>query len=532
MTGNRFINAMSMASYGWMVSVCCPGVSTMAIAEFYTIAIKDGPLREEDNSGEEDDFDALLAASSFGSEQARTVREQTPPAVREHARRVLDGQEKRAPAGADVDDAVSGLVYGLARGVVPGPAELILASSTLTLQALHAALSDHGAAGSNRVVVVAVCQTSMLWPDHRARLLQALIDHDAFASLRHDVAWKIIDWTFDVPRPPRVLRQCAALAIEQIDISALACTWLAATRDEAAARSCMSGTGRGQARGRASAVTGILTGQWDSAAGTMALQGIHPQQKPPPALDAAPPRAALTAGPTRQTIADEIDTPAAPQHSARRVPAHTRRLPSRRRTAHRGPSAVTARKASRTAAPYARRLAIAVIAAAVVIAGVIGYARPLPSSTASTLPGQPSIQPLPPIPQIPPQAVGTTQVRMPSVVLFGSNSAALQPGADAVLGPIAHRARSLDLAVSITGYASPDGGTSAYNLALSAWRAAAVRDRLIALGLPAEQVVQVTGVGTAGESRSACFAHGHLDEVACAQLRRVVILLLPVKENP
>ena len=74
----------------------------------------------------------------------------------------------------------------------------------------------------SRLVILSACQTSVLWPDHRARLLQALIDHDAFAGLRHDVAWKIVDWTFDVPRPPRVLRQCAALAVEQIDFSALA----------------------------------------------------------------------------------------------------------------------------------------------------------------------------------------------------------------------------------------------------------------------------------------------------------------------
>ena len=95
MTGNRFINAMSTAGYGWVVSICWPDFHTMTIVDFYTmtIAIMDGPLREEDNSGEEDDFDALLAASSFGSEQARAIREQTPTAAREHARRVLDGQE-------------------------------------------------------------------------------------------------------------------------------------------------------------------------------------------------------------------------------------------------------------------------------------------------------------------------------------------------------------------------------------------------------------------------------------------------------
>ena len=101
------------------------------------------------------------------------------------------------------------------------------------------------------------------------------------------------------------------------------------------------------------------------------------------------------------------------------------------------------------------------------------------------------------------------------------------PSANSILRPIANRARSQDHSVSITGYASPDGGTGAYNLALSARRAAAVRDRLIALGLPAGQVGQVTGAGTAGASRAACLSHGQLDEAVCAQLRKVVIVLSP-----
>ena len=60
---------------------------------------------EEDNSSEEEDFDALLAASSFGSEQACAIREQTPPAAREHARRVLVGKEKSALVQPDLAPA-------------------------------------------------------------------------------------------------------------------------------------------------------------------------------------------------------------------------------------------------------------------------------------------------------------------------------------------------------------------------------------------------------------------------------------------
>jgi outer membrane protein OmpA-like peptidoglycan-associated protein len=43
---------------------------------------------------EGDDFDTLLAASSFGSEQARAIRGQAPAAAREPARRVLADEEK------------------------------------------------------------------------------------------------------------------------------------------------------------------------------------------------------------------------------------------------------------------------------------------------------------------------------------------------------------------------------------------------------------------------------------------------------
>lgn len=121
---------------------------------------------------------------------------------------------------------------------------------------------------------------------------------------------------------------------------------------------------------------------------------------------------------------------------------------------------------------------------------------------------------------------------MPDTLLFFFDSSALLPSADAILQPIAQRARSQDQVVSITGYASPDGGSSAYNLALSVRRAVAVRDRLITLGLPAGQIDQVTGVGTAGKSLAACLIQGQLDEAACAQLRKVVIVMSPASVNP
>jgi len=70
----------------------------------------------------DEDFDALLAASSLGSEQARAIRKQTPGAAREHARRVLERQEKCAPIEEDIDDeSANGPTYWLAHEMVSGP---------------------------------------------------------------------------------------------------------------------------------------------------------------------------------------------------------------------------------------------------------------------------------------------------------------------------------------------------------------------------------------------------------------------------
>jgi outer membrane protein OmpA-like peptidoglycan-associated protein len=137
-----------------------------------------------------------------------------------------------------------------------------------------------------------------------------------------------------------------------------------------------------------------------------------------------------------------------------------------------------------------------------------------------------------PVPVVPVPAVtsvrgphGAQGVSVPADELFAFNSAALLPGADGVLGPLAARASSGHLLVSITGYASPDGGSAAYNLALSRARAQAVRARLVALGLPPAQLIQVTGLGMDGKTIKACDVAGQFDEAACALMRRVVILL-------
>jgi outer membrane protein OmpA-like peptidoglycan-associated protein len=140
-----------------------------------------------------------------------------------------------------------------------------------------------------------------------------------------------------------------------------------------------------------------------------------------------------------------------------------------------------------------------------------------------------------PVPIVPVPAVHSvtgpghqTITTLPDTLLFPFDSSTLVPSADTILQPIAQRARAQHQLVSITGYASPDGGTSAYNLTLSAQRADAVRDRLIALGLPVGQAGQATGAGTAGKTRAACLIGGQLDEAVCAQLRKVVIVMSPL----
>jgi outer membrane protein OmpA-like peptidoglycan-associated protein len=134
--------------------------------------------------------------------------------------------------------------------------------------------------------------------------------------------------------------------------------------------------------------------------------------------------------------------------------------------------------------------------------------------------------PVVPVPRVTSfQGVHAQTTNVPADAFFAFNSARLLPGADAILSPVAAKARRQHLQVMITGYASPDGGTDAYNLALSAQRARAVGARLIALGVPASLIVKAVGLGTDGKPRSACYRSGHLDETICGQLRRVVITL-------
>jgi hypothetical protein len=121
---------------------------------------------------------------------------------------------------------------------------------------------------------------------------------------------------------------------------------------------------------------------------------------------------------------------------------------------------------------------------------------------------------------------------IPDAAFFAFGSSRLLAGADAILEPLAAQAIARHLKVSVTGYASPDGGSATYNDTLSLARAESIRTRLVALGVPPSRIVSVTGAGTAGVTAAFCYRGGQLDEGICAQLRRVVILFSPPLASP
>jgi len=112
-------------------------------ADRFTAASPAGSKAGDNLPGDEEDFDALLAASSFGSRAG-------PRGSASRRRRCARARPRSwpakecAPVEGDVDDAVGGLVCGLARGVVPGPTALILDGSALTLGDLATAWSGRG----------------------------------------------------------------------------------------------------------------------------------------------------------------------------------------------------------------------------------------------------------------------------------------------------------------------------------------------------------------------------------------------------
>ena len=129
-----------------------------------------------------------------------------------------------------------------------------------------------------------------------------------------------------------------------------------------------------------------------------------------------------------------------------------------------------------------------------------------------------------------PGDVSTTT--LPADALFAFDSATADPSARQALQALATSARTRHLRVTVTGYASPDGGTADYNRALAQRRAAAVRDLLVLLGVPGEQFDAVTGVGVDEYPPGVCTTGGRLDQNKCAQLRRVVVVTRPFPQLP
>jgi outer membrane protein OmpA-like peptidoglycan-associated protein len=153
--------------------------------------------------------------------------------------------------------------------------------------------------------------------------------------------------------------------------------------------------------------------------------------------------------------------------------------------------------------------------------------RPEPPSRSSTP------VPLVPVPRV--ESVhgpsGWSGSEVPADAFFAFNEATLLPGANGILEPLARKAETWHLRISIAGYSSPDGGSAAYNLALSQRRADAVAARLVALGVEPSQLAAVRGYGLAGKTPVACLVGGRLVETVCAEYRYVNILLSPLPAN-
>ena len=110
-------------------------------------------------------------------------------------------------------------------------------------------------------------------------------------------------------------------------------------------------------------------------------------------------------------------------------------------------------------------------------------------------------------------------VRLPAPSLFALDSADLSPGADAALADVVDLVRRAGTGITITGHTDALTGTPAHNLDLSRRRAAAVRDRLVALGLPTATIASVDGVG----SRDASPERERRDSVQADRDRNVEI---------
>jgi outer membrane protein OmpA-like peptidoglycan-associated protein len=109
---------------------------------------------------------------------------------------------------------------------------------------------------------------------------------------------------------------------------------------------------------------------------------------------------------------------------------------------------------------------------------------------------------------------------------FTADSAVLGASADDVLRPLAQQAADKHRPVIITGYSVAIHGQLS-TTDLSQARARAVANALVRLGLPANQLRAVTGVGASTDPPNAAYTNGKFDESKAAKLRRVIIQQLP-----
>lgn len=105
-----------------------------------------------------------------------------------------------------------------------------------------------------------------------------------------------------------------------------------------------------------------------------------------------------------------------------------------------------------------------------------------------------------PIVPLPVVKVSASRFDLPGALLFATDSADLEAGADQNLLIVVERALRTGEFVRVTGHTDAITGSAAHNRRLSQRRADAVAARLVRLGLPEIRVVESKGVGQKGSS--------------------------------
>lgn len=132
-----------------------------------------------------------------------------------------------------------------------------------------------------------------------------------------------------------------------------------------------------------------------------------------------------------------------------------------------------------------------------------------------------------PIVPLPAPTVGEGSVTLPTALLFSIDSAVIGPYADAALRDVVSTALGSTRVVNVAGYTDAATGTRVHNLRLSKARAEAVAQRLIDLGLPADRLGRVEGLGPGEASKAREMA----DPGQISRDRKVQITYSDVKET-